>query len=71
MGWNGMFPTIVLDEPLEMRGGDCPTRQDGRWGPEWRLHPGRRVHGQGRAGPGQGATLIPHSLQEVKIPKGE
>ena len=30
MGWN--VPTLVSDEPLEMRGGSCPTRQDGRWG---------------------------------------
>lgn len=28
MGWDGMSPTLVSDEPLEMRGGNCPTRQD-------------------------------------------
>lgn len=42
-----MSPTLVSDEPLEMRGGNCPTRQDGRWGSEWRLCPRRRVRGWG------------------------
>lgn len=37
MGWN--VPTLVSDEPLEMRGGNCPTRQDGRWGSQGRLCP--------------------------------